>query len=100
VASCLRSIDGGVSITVRVQPGASREGIVGLYGDAVKIALTAPAVDGKANDALIRCLAALLQVPRMSVEIAAGHTSRSKIVRVTGITEQEAVQRLGVTAAV
>lgn len=86
-------------MSVRVQPGASRDGVVGLYGDAVKIALTAPAVDGKANDALIRCLAVLLQVPRLSVTIASGHTSRSKIVRVMGLTEAEAVQRLGITAA-
>lgn len=87
-------MDGGVSFAVRVQPGASREGIIGEYGDAVKIALTAPAVDFKANDALIRYLATFLNVPRMSVEIASGTLSRSKIVRVTGLTADEATAKL------
>jgi uncharacterized protein (TIGR00251 family) len=90
----LREIPGGVSFAVRVQPGASREGVVGEYGDAVKIALTAPAVDGKANDALVRYLAGLLGVPRLSVEIASGALSRSKIVRVVGMTAAEAAAKL------
>jgi uncharacterized protein (TIGR00251 family) len=90
----VRRIAGGVSFAVRVQPGASREGVVGEYGDAVKIALTAPAVDGKANDALVRYLAGLLGVPRLSVEIASGALSRSKIVRVLGITVIEAAAKL------
>lgn len=94
MAFAVRSIGGGVSFSVRVQPGASREGVVGEYGDAVKIALTAPAVDGKANDALVHYVATLLGVPRMSVEIASGALSRSKIVRVTGITADEATAKL------
>ncbi len=85
----IRNISGGVSFAVRVQPGASRAGVVGAYGDAVKIALTAPAVDGKANDALVRYLAGVFGVPRMSVEIASGALSRSKVVRVTGVTAEE-----------
>lgn len=79
---------------MRVQPGASREGIVGEYGDAVKISLAAPALDGRANEALIRCLARVLDVPRMSVEIVSGLLSRSKIVRVVGVTADEATMKL------
>jgi uncharacterized protein (TIGR00251 family) len=89
-----RSVDGGVSFGVRVQPGASREGVVGAYGDAVKIALMAPAVDGRANEALVRYLAGVLGVPRLSVEIASGLLSRSKVVRVVGITAEEASAKL------
>jgi uncharacterized protein (TIGR00251 family) len=85
----IRNISGGASFAVRVQPGASREGVVGAYGDAVKIALTAPAVDGKANDALVRYLAGVLGVPRLSVEVASGALSRSKVVRVMGVTCEE-----------
>ena len=77
----------GVSFAVRVQPGASREGVLGPYGEAVKIALTAPAVDGKANEALIRYVAESLHVPRLSVEIVAGLHARSKVLRVQGVTE-------------
>jgi len=95
----IRSIDGGVSFAVRVQPGASREGIVGPYGDAVKIALSAPAVDGKANDALIRLLAEKLNVPRMSIAIASGTLSRSKVVHVQGITKEEASTKLSLLIA-
>ncbi len=96
----IRSIDGGVSFAVRVQPGASREGVVGLYGDAFKIALNAPAVDGKANEALIRYLASLLNVSKTSITIATGLTSRSKVIRVLGVTNEEAAARLSPTAAV
>ena len=96
----IRSIDGGVSFAVRVQPGASREGVVCLYGDAIKLALNAPAVDGKANEALIRYLAALLNVPKTSISIATGLTSRSKVIHVLGITNEEAAARLSPTAAV
>lgn len=94
MAFAVRSVEGGVSFAVRVQPGASREGVVGEYGDAVKVALTAPAVDGKANDALVRYLAGLLGVPRLSVEIASGALSRSKVVRVMGVTADEVTAKL------
>ncbi len=90
----IRTQDGGVSFAVRVQPGAKREGVAGAYGDAVKIALQAPAVDGRANEALIRYLAELLQVPRMSVEIVAGLSSRSKVVRVAGVTSTDVETKL------
>ena len=96
----IRDIDGGVSFAVRVQPGASREGVVGLYGDAFKIALNAPAVDGKANEALIRYLATALNVSKSSITIAAGLTSRSKVIHVLGITNEEAAAKLSPAAAV
>jgi uncharacterized protein (TIGR00251 family) len=77
------------TLSLRIQPGAKREGVVGMYGDAVKIAIAAPAVDGKANDALLRLLASLLHIPRASIEIVSGHTSRSKVVRVLGFTAEQ-----------
>lgn len=96
----IRDIDGGVSFAVRVQPGASREGVIGFYGDAIKIALNAPAVDGKANEALIRYLAAVLNAPKTSITIAAGLTSRSKVIQVLGVTNEEAAAKLSPAAAV
>ncbi|WP_047492590.1 DUF167 domain-containing protein [Terriglobus sp. TAA 43] len=96
----IRDIDGGVSFAIRVQPGASREGVVGLYGEAIKIALNAPAVDGKANEALIRYLATALNVPKTSINIAAGLTSRSKVIHVLGVTNEEAAAKLSPAAAV
>jgi uncharacterized protein (TIGR00251 family) len=70
---------------VRVQPRASRNEIAGKYGNALKVRLTAPPVDGAANDALISFLAESLEVPRRSVRIVSGHASRAKVVEVDGI---------------
>jgi uncharacterized protein (TIGR00251 family) len=86
----------GVRLRLRVQPRASREEIAGVAGDAIRIRLTAPPVDGTANDALVRFLAILLKVPRSSVELASGRTARTKLVAVTGVSVEEAARRLGV----
>ncbi len=85
----------GATFAVRVQPRASRNAIAGEMGDALKVALTAPPVEGKANEACIEFLAKLLKVARSSVTIAAGETSRNKIVRVTGLSAQQVQERLG-----
>lgn len=76
----------GVSIQLRVQPRASRDAVVGLHEGAVKIALTAPPVDGEANDALIAFLARRLGVPRRDVVLERGASGRTKCVRVRGAT--------------
>jgi uncharacterized protein (TIGR00251 family) len=79
-----------------VQPRASRDEVAGVLGDEVRIRLTAPPVDGAANEALVRLLSARLSVPRSAVTIAAGHTGRHKLVRVAGLSVEEAASRLGV----
>jgi len=71
-------------IRIRVQPGASRDGIVGVHGERLKVRLRAPPVDGKANAGLIRFLAAVFGVTRSSIEILTGSGSRDKQVRVDG----------------
>ena len=78
--------DGGVLLSVYVQPKASRNKIAGLYGDAVKISIAAPPVDGMANETLIRFLAKLCNLPRSAVTLEAGQQSRSKRFRLHGIT--------------
>jgi len=77
---------GGIRFRVRVQPRAKRNAITGELGDALKLALRAPPVEGRANEACIDFFAELLNVPRSSVTIAAGHSSRNKTVRVTGLS--------------
>lgn len=77
--------DGAVSFTVRVQPRSSRDEIAGEYQDALKIRLTAPPVDDRANEALRKFLAARLKVPLAAVRIASGVRSRTKRVEVKGI---------------
>jgi uncharacterized protein (TIGR00251 family) len=78
--------DGAVSFAVRVQPRASRDEIVGEWLGALKIRLTAPPVDDRANEALRRLLAARLKVPLSAVRIAAGERSRTKRVEIQGVT--------------
>ncbi len=78
--------NGAVTFAVKVIPRASKNQIAGTEGDAIKIRLNAPPVEGKANDALIEFLADALGVRRAQIEIIVGQTARRKIVRVRGVT--------------
>jgi uncharacterized protein (TIGR00251 family) len=93
--SALRIVerDGAVRVAVRVQPRASRSEIVGVHGDALKVRLAAPPVDGAANDALVALLSSAFAIPRRAVRILAGESSRSKLVEIDGVSP-EAVLRL------
>ena len=84
----------GVTFAVKVHPRAKKNAITGEVGDALKVALTAPPVDGKANAACIEFFAKLLKVPRSSVTIASGQSSRNKVIRVTGLSAEEVRKRL------
>lgn len=84
---------GGV-LTVHVQPGAKRTEIVGVHGDALKIRLAAPPVDGKANECLLSFIAGILAVARREVELVSGQTSRRKRVRIAGRTGDDLLARV------
>ena len=73
-----------IALTVRVQPNARRNEIAGLHGDSLKVRIAAPAVDNKANAALIEFLSETLDVPKFSIAIRRGATGRRKIVEITG----------------
>jgi uncharacterized protein (TIGR00251 family) len=90
----IQESDGAVTFAVKVHARAKRNALAGEIGDALKVALTAPPVEGKANEACIKFLAEVLKVSRSSVTIAAGHTSRNKVVRVQGLTAAQARERL------
>jgi uncharacterized protein (TIGR00251 family) len=92
--SWCRATHGGVRLAVHVQPRASRTEAAGLHGDALKIRLAAPPVEGAANDALVRFVAERLAVPRSAVRIVAGESSRAKVVAVAGVTPAVAERRL------
>ena len=87
--------DGGVTFAVRVVPRASRNAIEREHGGALKIRLTAPPVDDRANDALRRLLAERLNVPVAAVRIVMGETRRTKRVSVAGVTRAQAIKALG-----
>jgi uncharacterized protein (TIGR00251 family) len=76
---------GGVRLAIHVQPGAKVTEVVGLHGDALKLKLQAPPIDGRANDALVRFLAERLGVGRGAVVITHGLSSKRKLVEVTGV---------------
>jgi len=77
--------DGDVlSLTLHVQPGAKRTEISGLHGEALKIRLAAPPIEGRANEALLRFIADTFGVPMRQVELKQGGQSRHKVVMVTG----------------
>ncbi len=78
----------GITFAVKVHPRARRNAITGTVGDALKLALTAPPVEGKANQAVIEFLADFFAIPRSSVTIANGETSRNKVVRISGLTKK------------
>ena len=84
----------GVSFAVRVHPRAKKNAITGELGDALKLSLTTPPLEGRANDACVEFFAKLLKVPRSSVTIASGLSSRNKVIRVAGVTAAFVRQRL------
>ncbi|MDX9871203.1 MAG: DUF167 domain-containing protein [Clostridia bacterium] len=84
--------DGGVQFSLKIQPRASRNEIVGLQGDALKLRITAPPVDGEANEACIRFIAQMLKVPKSAVTIVSGLTGRNKTVHVAGLNKGELLE--------
>ncbi len=82
--------DGTLLLRLHVQPRASRNRLAGLHGDALKLCLTTPPVDGRANKALVAFLAKLLHLPKSALEIQSGLQGRSKQVIVRGIDEETA----------
>jgi uncharacterized protein (TIGR00251 family) len=83
--------------TVKVHPRARRSAVAGRLGDAWKLDLTAPPVEGKANEECVRFLAELTGVPRSRVRIVTGLTSRIKVVEIEGVTEEEFSRAAGIT---
>ena len=83
-----------IRLRLRVSPGAAKPGIVGRHGDAWKLRVAAPAEHGKANDAVVDLLAETLDVPRASVTLVSGGSSRNKIVELTGVEPAEIERRL------
>lgn len=92
----IRETSSGVSFEVRLQPRAKKTAIIGELDGALKLGVTDPPIEGRANEALIRFIAELLKVARSSVTIAAGASSRNKVIRVEGVTAEQVRFRLKV----
>ena len=90
----IRDTPAGATFQVKVHPRAKKNAIVGEVGDALKLALTAPPIEGRANEACIVFFVELLNAPRSSVTIAAGQSSRNKVIRVAGVSAAWVEERL------
>ena len=90
----IRETAKGVLLPVRVVPRASKNEIQGIHGDALKIRLQAPPVEGKANQALIRFLSETLDIPRAQISVASGETGRNKAVLIEGLIEQQLIEKI------
>jgi hypothetical protein len=93
--SPIEATEGGVRLRLRIQPRASRTEVAGLHGALLRVRLTAPPVDGAANEELVRFLATVLGVPARAVKVTAGHGSRQKTVTVAGLDRAAAARALG-----
>jgi len=82
----IRDIPDGCTLPVRVHPGARRNAIAGVHDGALKVSLTTPPTDGRANQALIAFLAGELRIPRARVTLLTGAASRAKSLRIAGLT--------------
>ena len=90
----LKEVPGGVLLKVRIQPRASKNEVSGLHGDALKLRLTAPPVEGEANRACVEFVAELVGVSRGQVEIVSGHKSRDKTLMISGTDRATVHERL------
>ena len=94
----LRSVADGVTLAVRAQPGAKKTAITGVYGEGpaaqLKIAVHAPPLEGRANQALIAFLAETFGLPKNVVELVSGELSRSKVIMLRGVTLAQAEAKL------
>jgi uncharacterized protein len=95
MAFTVRDTAHGAQFALRVQPRASRNAIAGVMGDAVKLAITAPPVDGKANQAVVEYLAELFDVAKSSIAIVSGETGRNKLIAVRGLSAEQVRKALG-----
>jgi uncharacterized protein (TIGR00251 family) len=90
----LRQTKDGVTLAMRAQPGAKKSAIVGVYGEGasarLKIAVNAPPIEGRANDALIAFLSELFSLPKSAIELTSGASSRSKVFQLRGVTLAQA----------
>ncbi len=85
----IKEVDGGIVVSVKVQPNASKDRVVGEHADQLKIAVTVAPEKGKANKAVIKVLSKLLGVKISDVQILSGETSRGKKVFIRDITEED-----------
>lgn len=87
-------VEGGIRLGVKVQPRSSRNQVIGEQDGCLKVKLTAPPVEGEANQALINFLARLLAIPKKNIKLLKGETSRHKLIEISGLSDTEFLDKL------
>lgn len=85
----IQAVKGAIEIQIYVQPGASKSELVGRHGEAIKVRIQAPPIEGRANEAVVEFLAKEFGVAKSAVEIVRGQSSRAKRVRINGLTLEQ-----------
>jgi uncharacterized protein (TIGR00251 family) len=96
VAFTVRDTAHGAQFALRAQPRASRNAFAGIIGDSIKLAITAPPVDGKANQAVIQFLSDFFRVPKSNITIVSGETGKNKVVAIRGMSAEQVLMKLDV----
>ena len=94
INDCLKIAGNDIVIKVKIVPGSSKNKIVGVYNNALKIAITSPPVDGKANKKCIAYLAKYFDVAKSKIEIISGQTSKNKLIKIYDISQEEILEKL------
>jgi uncharacterized protein len=85
---------GAIRLSIHVQPGARKNAVLGVHDGALKVAVSAPPVDGKANEAISTFIAEAMHVPGRAVTVVSGHASRRKVLNIESVTMEEVKNRL------
>ena len=91
-----KQVESSATLAVRIQPRASKNGVIRMEDGSLKIRLTAPPVNGAANEALVEFLSKILFISKSAVEIVSGHTSREKRVKISGMDEADIIRLLNI----
>ena len=95
INDCFKITENDIIIKVKIVPGSSKNKIVGAYNDALKIAITDPPVEGKANKKCIAYLAKYFDVAKSKIKIISGQTSKNKLIRIYDISQKDFIDKLG-----
>ena len=94
INDCFKIVGNDIVIKVKIVPGSSKDKIIGVYNDALKIAITAPPVEGKANKKCIAYLAKYFEVAKSKIEIISGQTSKNKLIKIYDISQSEFLDKI------
>lgn len=95
INDCFKITENDIIVKVKIVPGSSKNKIVGAYNNALKIAITAPPVEGKANKKCITYLAKFFDVAKLKIEIISGQTSKNKLIKIYDINQKDFLDKLG-----